>query len=145
MLQHHNPAVPSSTWPKTWIQTQWNDKGLRIKETGLALEIVTIGENGITRDDDGNVFVVSFSGSKIIKITPEGETSVFADSGGNGIGHIVFLRGVFYATSYIDNKIYRVLPNGKLTLFAGTGERADKDGPVADAAFSNPNGIAAIR
>ena len=99
--------------------------------------------NGITRDDDGNVFVVSFSGSKIIKITDEGESSVFADSGGNGIGHIVFLRGVFYATSYLDNKIYRVLPNGKLSLFAGTGERADKDGPVSDAAFSNPNGIAA--
>ena len=28
-----------------------DNKGLRLKDTGLALEIVTIGENGITRDD----------------------------------------------------------------------------------------------
>ncbi len=99
--------------------------------------------NGITKNDDGHFFVVSFSGSKIIEVTPEGESSVFADTEGSGVGHIVFLRGVFYATSFVDNKIYRITGDGTVSHFAGTGERSVKDGPVMDATFSSPNGIAA--
>lgn len=99
--------------------------------------------NGITKNDQGDFFVVSFSSPKIIRITPDGEVSVFANTGGNGVGHIVFLRGVFFATSFIDNKIYRITGQGKVSLFSGTGERSVKDGVVEEAAFSNPNGIAA--
>jgi tetratricopeptide (TPR) repeat protein len=54
----------------------------------------------------------------------------------------VFSRGVFYATSFFDNKIYRITGDGTVSHFAGSGERIVKDGPVADAAFSSPNGIA---
>ena len=93
-------------------------------------------------NDDGDFFVVSFSGSKIIKITPQGETSVFADTGGSGVGHIVHLRGVFYATSFFDNKIYRISGEGVVSEFAGSGERKVQDGPVANSMFSSPNGIA---
>jgi sugar lactone lactonase YvrE len=99
--------------------------------------------NGITMNDDGDFFVVSFSGSKIIKVTPQGDVSVFADTGGTGVGHIVYLRGVFYATSFYDNKIYRINGEGVVSEFAGSGERKVQDGPVANAMFSSPNGIAA--
>ncbi|MEJ2085213.1 MAG: tetratricopeptide repeat protein [Acidobacteriota bacterium] len=59
------------------------------------------------------------------------------------VGHILYLRGYFLATSFIDNKIYRITPEGEVLQFAGTGERGERDGPVAEAIFSNPNGIAA--
>ncbi len=97
--------------------------------------------NGITRDGDGNLYVVSFNAPKVVKISPDGETSVLADSGGAGLGHIAQLRGLFYATSYRDNKVYRFSRDGEIELFAGTGERAQRDGPGASAQFSNPNGI----
>lgn len=124
-----------------------NDQSIKkLAPGGLVTDFATSADfscpNGITKNNEGDFFVVSFSGSKIIKITPQGETSVFADTGGNGVGHIVFVRGVFYATSYPDNKIYRINANGDVSHFAGTGERRVKDGLVADAAFSNPNGIA---
>lgn len=99
--------------------------------------------NGVTIDPQGNIYVVSFSGSKIVRITAEGETSVFADSEGSGLGHITLVNGIFYATSFADNKIFRITPSGEIRLFAGTGERGQKDGPAAEAMFSNPNGIAA--
>ena len=99
--------------------------------------------NGIASDGHGNFLVVSFSGSKIVKISPEGDTSLFADTGGNGVGHIVALRGVYYATSYHDNVIYKITNDGEVSIFAGTGDRAEKDGTALEAAFSNPNGIAA--
>ena len=98
--------------------------------------------NGITKDGHGNFLVVSFSGSKIVKISPDGDTSLFADTGGNGIGHIVAVRGIYYATSYHDNVIYRITSEGEISVFAGTGERAENDGAALAAAFSNPNGIA---
>ena len=99
--------------------------------------------NGITRNDAGDFFVVSFSSPKIMKITPDGEISEFANTGGNGVGHIVLLRDVFYATSFVDNKIYRISADGSVSLFSGDGERSSTDGPVAEATFSSPNGIAA--
>lgn len=99
--------------------------------------------NGITIDSAGNYYVVSFSGSKVVKITPEGQASEFADSGGKGLGHIVFVNDMFYATSYNDNKIYKITADGDISLFAGTGERGQKDGAALKAKFSNPNGIVA--
>ena len=84
--------------------------------------------NGIAKDADDNIYVVSFSGSKIVKITPEGTASVFADSQGNGLGHIAMVNGVFYATSFNDNKVFRITSDGTLTLLAGNGTRGQKDG-----------------
>ena len=97
--------------------------------------------NGVAMDADGNIYVVSFSGSKIVRITPDAEASVFADSKGNGLGHIALVNGVFYATSYQDNKVYRITPDGEINVFAGTGERGQKDGKALEALFSSPNGI----
>ena len=97
--------------------------------------------NGVAMDANRNIYVVSFSGSKIVKITPEGEPSVFADSQGNGLGHIAIVNGVFYATSFQDNKVYRITPDGVVGVLAGTGERGQQDGSGTEALFSNPNGI----
>ena len=117
----------------------------KILSDGTVTDIATSGHfscpNGMTHDDEGNLYVVSFSGSKIIKITVDGLSSVFADSQGGGIGHITYVRGNFYATSFQDNKIYRITRKGELSVFAGSGERAELDGPVGQSAFSNPNGI----
>jgi sugar lactone lactonase YvrE len=97
--------------------------------------------NGISKDSEDNMYVVSFSGSKIVKITPEGTATVFADSQGNGLGHIAMVNGVFYASSFNDNKVFRITSDGALTLLAGTGNRGQKDGAGHEAEFSNPNGI----
>ena len=118
----------------------------KITTSGVVSTFATSGlfncPNGITKDGQGNYLVVSFSGSKIVQISPDGDTSLFADTGGNGIGHIVAVRGVYYATSYYDNLIYKITKNGEVSVFAGTGERTDRDGIALEAAFSNPNGIA---
>ena len=124
-----------------------NDQSVKkLTQSGELSTLVTSTDfscpNGITKNDDGEFFVVSFSSPKIMKVTPAGEISVFADTGGNGVGHIVYVRGVFYATSYVDNKIYRITADGEASLFSGDGKRGSNDGPVASATFSNPNGIA---
>jgi sugar lactone lactonase YvrE len=123
-----------------------NDQSIKkVDAAGAVTEFVKSSDfncpNGIAKDEDDNIYVVSFSGSKIVRFTPEGEASVFADSQGGGLGHIARVKGVFYATSFQDNKVYRITSDGTITVFAGTGERGQKDGAGAAAMFSNPNGI----
>lgn len=123
-----------------------NDQSIKkVDASGVVTEFAKsehlVCPNGVALDDDGNAYVVSFASPKIVKITPEGETSLFADAGGNGLGHITFVGGVFYTTSFYDNKVYRVTTDGSLTVLAGSGERGQADGIGEDARFSSPNGI----
>ncbi|MEM7414061.1 MAG: hypothetical protein AAF389_01110 [Gemmatimonadota bacterium] len=100
--------------------------------------------NGITFDDQENLYVVSFNTTQILKITSDGTASVFADvPGAGGNGHITFARGAFYVTKLRGNQIYRVQRDGTVTTLAGTGVAGSDDGPALSATFTRPNGIGA--
>ena len=99
--------------------------------------------NGITLDNEENLYVVSFYNNNVVKISPEGEASIFATTPGKvGNGHITMANGVFYITAVHDNEIYKVTPDGKVSVFAGTGIMGGVNGKLEEATFSSPNGIA---
>lgn len=100
--------------------------------------------NGITMDDRGDLYVVSFNNTRVLRITPEGEVSVFTDiPGAGGNGHITFAGGAFYVTKFRGNRIYRLERDGSFRVVAGTGEAGERDGSTEAATFTRPNGIAA--
>jgi sugar lactone lactonase YvrE len=100
--------------------------------------------NGITFDDRGDLYVVSFGDTHVLRITPDGGTSVFTDiPGAGGNAHITFTRGAFFVTKLRGNRVYRVQRDGTVTVLAGTGAQGGTDGPALDATFAGPNGIAA--
>ncbi|MEZ4411760.1 MAG: tetratricopeptide repeat protein [Gemmatimonadales bacterium] len=99
--------------------------------------------NGITRDDQGDFFVVNFSNTTIVRVTPGGMASVFADvPGAGGNGHIVYARGGFYVTKLRGHQVFRVERDGTVSVVAGTGVQGQSDGPATTALMSQPNGIA---
>lgn|GEM_PF-5524791 len=99
--------------------------------------------NGLTKGPDGALYVVSFSNTKIVRVTPEGEQSVFTTLPGVGNAHIAFAGGHFYVTQINTHTIYRVATDGRYELVAGTGQVGDDDGPAMSATMAWPNGVAA--
>jgi hypothetical protein len=100
--------------------------------------------NGLTRDDRGDLYVVNFSNTQIIRVTKDGDASVFTNiPGAGGNGHIVFARGGFYVTKFRGHQVFRVERDGTVSVVAGTGAKGQTDGPAATALMSQPNGIAA--
>ncbi len=99
--------------------------------------------NGITRDDRGDFYVVNFGNTKVIRVTPAGEATVFADiPGTGGNGHIAFGRDGFYVTKYRGHQVFRLERDGSSRVVAGTGTQGHRDGPATEALLSQPNGIA---
>ncbi len=99
--------------------------------------------NGITRDDQGDFYVVNFGNTKVIRITPEGSAEVFADiPGSGGNGHIIFGRDGFYVTKFRGHQVFRLERDGHSRVVAGTGTQGHRDGPATEALLSQPNGIA---
>jgi sugar lactone lactonase YvrE len=71
--------------------------------------------NGITFADDGNLYVTSFNGPDIVRVTPSGETSSFAKvPGGAGNAHLVFHKGFFYVTKILSNTVVKVSMEGEV-------------------------------
>ena len=119
----------------------------RVSPTG-AVETFSEGElfscpNGITRDPEGNFYVVNFSDSRMIKITPSGEAEEFAFIPGNGNGHVTYAAEMLYVTGFRSNQVYSVTLDGEVAPLAGTGRFSATDGPADEATFASPNGIAA--
>ncbi len=102
--------------------------------------------NGITRDKDNNLYVSNFNNGIVIKITPDGTPSYFANisNGGNGNnGHITYNEtlDVLFVASHGTSQIHQITMDGIVTVIAGSGNRGNKNGDAAVATFSRPNGI----
>ncbi|MET1258252.1 hypothetical protein ABV409_02875 [Flagellimonas sp. DF-77] len=104
------------------------------------------GCTGITYGLEGDIFLSNFSTGKILRIDNEWQLSEFASIPitypGYVVGYLEFFEGQFYATGYGSNKIYRIDEHGGVHEFAGSGELGHKDGPLSEAGFITPNGIA---
>jgi len=106
------------------------------------------GGVGIDFDRKGNLVVGNFATADILSIDPDGNVSLIANIpniviGGFGIGYITVVGNSVFATGIGVNKIFRVTLDGTVEEFAGTGDAAVVDGPIGEASFNGPNGIAA--
>ncbi len=112
--------------------------------------------NGITFDDQGALYVVSFSNDHMVRVDAEGHAELFATIepvGGHseqaiaarvaGNAHVAFAGGNFFVTKIKTNSLWRVTPDGAVSHFAGTFVYGQDDGPLMEATFAAPNGIAA--
>lgn len=98
--------------------------------------------NGITVGPDSALYVVNFSDGRMIRISEDGSSELFATIPGGGNGHVAVARGNFYVTAFQSNRIYMVTPEGEVSHVAGTGQFGEVDGAPAEATFTFPNGIA---
>ncbi len=113
---------------------------------------------GIAIDASGNLFVSEWGNHIIRKITPAGQTSIFAGAAGtsgttdatgasarfnNPAGLAIDASGNLYVADYGNNKIRRITPAGLVTTLAGTGTAGSVNGdPITQAQFNGPVGIA---
>ncbi|MEW7289205.1 hypothetical protein [Aquimarina sp. 2304DJ70-9] len=105
------------------------------------------GGVGIDLDSKGNVIVANFYTADIYSIDQNGQISLIANIPdivvqNFGIGYITVINDVIYATGIAVNYIFKVSLDGTVETIAGNGEAAQVDGPLLEASFSNPNGIA---
>jgi sugar lactone lactonase YvrE len=84
---------------------------------------------GLAFDNSGNLYVGNFYQNTIIKITPQGVGSVFANTGLNGPAQLAFdAAGNLYVANYFGMNVEKFTPNGASVVFAS--------------GFSNPEGLA---
>ncbi len=99
--------------------------------------------NGLTIDDQDNLYTCNFNNGWVVKITPAGQVSNLVNIPGGNNGHLTFANGRLYVVARCANQVYEVTLDGQISLLAGSGARGNADGPALQATFSIPNGIAA--
>jgi sugar lactone lactonase YvrE len=99
--------------------------------------------NGIARDPEGNLYVVNFADSHMLKVGRDGKVTEFAAIPGNGNGHVAYAGEMLYVTGFRANRVYAVSLSGEVGLLAGSGRFGIVDGVGSEATFATPNGIAA--
>ncbi len=110
---------------------------------------------GVVIDANHNIYTISFSGCKIMKIAPTGIVSTFAGSGvpgsNDGIGTAasfnfpqgiaIDLAGNLYVADSGNHKIRKVTPSGLVSTLAGSGVVGAADGIGTVASFYYPQGV----
>ncbi len=98
--------------------------------------------NGLTIDDDGNLYVVNFDTGFMQRITPEGDIeAIYRFPSGNA--HVVHVDGYLYVTARVDHRVYRYeIATGDVVTVVGTGDQGFDDGSGNVATIARPNAIA---
>jgi sugar lactone lactonase YvrE len=120
------------------------------------------GPEGLTVDDEGNIYVADTLSNRIRRISPDGMVTTVA---GNGPGTVygfdgalvdgpadvarfndpsdvaVDSNGILYVTDRLNHVIRKITPDGQVSIFAGTGEPGTIDGTGTAASFELPNRI----
>ncbi len=96
-------------------------------------EPIDAGSGGMDVDADGNIYAADFGasldgppGTRVYKITPHGEVSVFAEGLVGASGNDFGSTGDLFQSNISAGKVSRIAPDGTVTDFATEGLR----GPV---------------
>ncbi|MES2387895.1 MAG: hypothetical protein V4543_07820, partial [Bacteroidota bacterium] len=112
---------------------------------------------GITADASGNIYVADKYNYRIRKITPNGDVSTYAGSGGygttNGPAASATFTGIacvatdaagnVYVTDQEANMIRKITPDGTVSTFAGSGNYGSTNATGTLASFAYPTGLVA--
>ena len=76
---------------------------------------------GVTTDKQGNIYVASFSGNSITKISPNGDRKIFVKSSKlNGpMSMVSDNNGNIYVANYLANNVIKVTPTGEISQVIG--------------------------
>lgn len=89
------------------------------------------------------LFAGNFNTGKIVKVSLEGTVSVIATLQNTEIGYLTEMNDFLFATAFSTRKIFRISLDGlEIEEIAGTGAASQSDGPLNQASFNQPNGIA---
>jgi DNA-binding beta-propeller fold protein YncE len=111
---------------------------------------------GVAVDGGGNVIVADRQNHLIRKITPQGQVSTLAGTGGVGFrdgegtiaqfchpwGVAVDEGGNVIVADTANNRICKITPQGQVSTLAGNGKMGHRDGEGTIAQFNNPMGVA---
>jgi gliding motility-associated-like protein len=112
--------------------------------------------HGIACDQQGNLYIANRYGHNIRKITPSGTVSTFAGGGSPGFSDGTGAAAAFnepwavtcdtagnvYVADTKNYSIRKITPTGVVTTLAGTGIFGVTNGPLLQAEFGFPTGIA---
>jgi len=106
-------------------------------KTGTCTDVDIISPSSVAVNSTGDLFVCS--GTKILKIAPNGSITQFAKSFSHPFGLAVdFSNDNLYVTDYEDHKICKITPQGEISIVAGTGVAGCQNGPAEKAQFDSP-------
>ncbi|SFP28692.1 NHL repeat-containing protein [Variovorax sp. 770b2] len=123
---------------------------------GNAANATFTGPIAMTLDGAGNIYLAELNTSLIRKITPAGDVTTLAGSGGFGFaegtgaaasfarpyGIAADAAGNLFVADSDNNRIRKVTQAGVVTTFAGSGAAGAADGAAASATFQRPGGVA---
>lgn len=95
------------------------------RSTGLITTFASAGNlsgpSALAFDKNGNLFVLNYAWinqASILKITPNGDVSVFASVGGGGSGLAFNSKNELFAVDYAYSHIWKISTNGVVSTFA---------------------------
>lgn len=120
----------------------------RIEPNGVATIFATSSlftcPNGMTRDGNGDLYVINWNDGQILRVTSTGNVSTFASVPQPG-GHVTIAADRLYATSFGHHRVFefelRGTNAGTQLATIGTGAQGSAGGAYAQASFNRPNGI----
>jgi sugar lactone lactonase YvrE len=102
--------------------------------------------NGMTRDANGDLYVINWNDGEILRVSMTGNVSTFASVPQPG-GHVTIAGDRLYATSFGHHRVFefelRGASAGTRLATIGTGVQGSAGGSYAQASFNRPNGITA--
>jgi sugar lactone lactonase YvrE len=152
-----NPAVsPAEPLALSLLAGNVSDSGGRRDGPGAIASFN--GPRGVALDGSGNLYVADFNNHTIRKIDPAGNVSTlagqarsFGSADGTGAEArftnpqdiAVDANGTVYVADAGNHTIRRISAGGVVSTLAGVaGQKGSTDGPVADARFNSPSGLA---
>ena len=117
-------AVHASTGGIVYVANGGANTVEAINSAGNGTVVATNGLSdpfGLALDNAGNLYVSSFDGTTIEKVTPAGVSSVFASGLSSPSGLAFDKAGNLYVANFGANTIEKITPAGVGTIFASTG------------------------